>query len=64
MLTELPPVDADSDDQAAHILIVDDDVVCVRTLHTVVKDLGAVSFTTQAAEVMTLAKQLRPSVVS
>jgi len=63
MLTELPPVDADSDDQAAHILIVDDDVVCVRTLHTVVKDLGVVSFTTQAAEVMTLAKQLLPSVV-
>eukprot|EP01030_Chromulinospumella_sphaerica_P010916 gene10916-10721_t len=50
-------------EQAEHILIVDDDVVCVRTLHAVVKDLGTIAFTTQAVEVMRLAKQLRPRVV-
>ncbi|MDP4075101.1 EAL domain-containing protein [Acidovorax sp. A1169] len=63
MSTKATPDHEHSDDQAAHILIVDDDVVCVRTLHAVVKELGVVSFTTQATEVMGLAKQLRPSVV-
>ncbi|QLA82222.1 GGDEF domain-containing response regulator [Acidovorax sp. JMULE5] len=50
-------------EQAEHILIVDDDVVCVQTLHAVVKDLGTVAFTTRATEVLSLAKRLKPSVV-
>lgn len=50
-------------EQAEHILIVDDDVVCVQTLHAVVKDFGTVAFTTRATEVLSLAKRLKPSVV-
>ncbi len=51
------------DEQPEHILIVDDDVLCVRALYAVVSDLGKVAFTTQASDAMRLAKELRPSVV-
>lgn len=51
------------DEQPARILIVDDDVVCVRALHAVVADLGHVAFTTQASDAVRMAKQSRPSVV-
>ena len=51
------------DEQPERILIVDDDVVCVRALHAVVADLGHVAFTTQASDAVRMAKQSRPSVV-
>lgn len=51
------------DEQPERILIVDDDVVCVRALHAVVADLGDVAFTTQASDAVRMAKQSRPSVV-
>ncbi|MBU0748760.1 MAG: EAL domain-containing protein [Gammaproteobacteria bacterium] len=51
------------EEQPEQILIVDDDVVCVRSLHAVVAELGRVAFTTQASDAVRLAKQLRPSVV-
>ncbi len=51
------------DEQREQILIVDDDVGCVRLLHAVVADLGDVAFTTQAGNAIGLAKQVLPSVV-
>ena len=51
------------EEQPEQILIVDDDVVCVRSLHAVEAGLGSVAFTTQASDAVRLAKQLRPSVV-
>ena len=51
------------DEQREQILIVDDDVGCVRLLHAVVADLGDVAFTTQAGNAIDLAKQVLPSVV-
>ena len=45
------------------ILIVDDDLICVQTLHMAVKGLGRVAFTSAASEVVALAQRHRPSVV-
>jgi CheY-like chemotaxis protein len=45
------------------ILIVDDDLICVQSLHLAVKGLGRVAFTSVASEVVALAQRHRPSVV-
>lgn len=63
MFTAAPAPQTHYDEQPEQILIVDDDVVCVRALHAVLADLGNVAFTTQASDAVRLAKQLQPNVV-